>query len=59
MKTSPSPTPSHQPGSVLSERLYVPPVDPRRLRFLFPQWEPERPELLVRLRPRLSGVRHG
>ncbi len=27
-------------------------VDPRLLRHVFSQWEPQRPELLIRLRPR-------
>ena len=37
----------------------LPPVDPRRLRLLFARWEPERPELLIRLRPRVVEVLHG
>lgn len=31
-----------------------PPADPHLLRFLFSTWEPERPELLIRLRPRVQ-----
>ncbi len=34
------------------EQPLIPPIDPRLLRHLFSRWEPERPELLVRLRPR-------
>jgi hypothetical protein len=30
----------------------VPPIDPRVLHQVWEGWEPERPELLVRLRPR-------
>ncbi len=35
------------------------PVDPRLLRYLLRLWEPERPELLLRLRPRPREVSHG
>jgi hypothetical protein len=30
----------------------IPPIDPRVIQQVWEQWEPERPELLVRLRPR-------
>lgn len=34
-------------------------VDPRLLRYLFNAWQPERPELLFRLRPRPQEVSYG
>jgi hypothetical protein len=34
------------------------PVHPRRLRELWLRWQPERSELLIRLRPRAQEVRH-
>jgi hypothetical protein len=33
----------------------VPPIDPRLIQTVWEQWEPERPELLVRLRPRRAA----
>ncbi len=32
----------------------IKPVDARLLRHLFSHWQPERPELLIRLRPRVQ-----
>ena len=32
------------------------PADPRLIRVLFSRWEPERPELLIRLRPRHQEI---
>ncbi len=36
----------------------VQPLDPRVVQFLFSRWQPERPELLFRLRPRLQEESH-
>ncbi len=36
----------------------IQPVDPHLVRYLFIRWEPERPELLVRVRPRLPKESH-
>ena len=40
------------------EHRVIPPANPSLLRTLFSQWEPERPELLIRLRPRVQGASH-
>lgn len=39
-------------GSVACQRPLIQSIDSRLLRHLFSRWEPERPELLIRLRPR-------
>jgi hypothetical protein len=36
----------------------VPSIDPHVLQQIWEQWEPERPELLVRLRPYTEGMSH-
>ncbi len=41
-----------------SGRKPVRPLDPRLVQFLFSQWRPECPELLIRLRPRLQEESH-
>lgn len=41
--------------------ITVPPANPRVLRAIWKRWKPERPELLIRLRPRpqeASSVSH-
>jgi hypothetical protein len=40
------------PAATPTVPLTVPPADPRALRTIWRKWEPERPELLIRLRPR-------
>jgi hypothetical protein len=40
---------------VLGHYKEVPPIDPRLARKVWVQWEPDRPELLVRLRPRRTA----
>jgi hypothetical protein len=50
---------SGEAGAEITPPLVVPSADARMLDHLFRSWEPERPELLVRLRPRLREARHG
>jgi len=45
---------SSKTGTALAN---IPSADPRLLQAIWKRWQPERPELLIRLRPR-PAVRH-
>ncbi len=41
-----------------NQRSIIQSADPCLLRALFSRWKPERPELLIRLRPRVQDTSH-
>lgn len=47
-----------EPVAKGENRRIIPPANPRLVRYLFDRWVPERPELLIRLRPRPQEVSH-
>ena len=54
------PASTHRLDDLSGRRIgVVPPIDPQILREVFSHWEPERPELLIRLRPRIAEAGRG